>query len=29
MIRPSSRLLLSELSEKFSEPGNTLAVEVP
>ena len=29
MIRPSSRLELSELSEKFSEPWNTFAVEVP
>jgi hypothetical protein len=29
MIRPSSRLWLSELSEKFSEPRNTFAVDVP
>ena len=29
MIRPSSRLLLSELLEKFSEPRKTFAVEVP
>ena len=29
VIRPSSRLLLSELDEKFSDPANALALDVP
>lgn len=29
VIRPSSRLLVRELLEKFSEPAKTLAVDVP